>query len=114
MESMTASKPVTVLKGLLKLGGRNVFSRAMIAFQFTLSICLIACTLMMSSQLRHLSRYNLGYDTELLLYQQLTKPVDEAQVERYQQAVLHDPNVVGVSATRATASWIRSSTLSAS
>lgn len=95
-------KPVTVLKGLLKLGGRNVFSRAMIAFQFTLSIGLIACTLMMSSQLRHLSRYHLGYDTELLLYQQLTKPVDEAQVERYRQAVLHDPNVVGVSATRAT------------
>lgn len=95
-------KPAAVLKGVLKLGGRSFFSRAMITFQFTLSIVLIACTLLMSNQLRHISRHNLGYDTELLLYQRLTKRVDATQVERYRQAAGQHPNVVGLSATRAT------------
>lgn len=49
-------KPVAVLKGTLKLGDKNFLSRAMITFQFTLSIVLIACTLLMSNQLRHISR----------------------------------------------------------
>ena len=94
-------KPVAVLKGTLKLGGKNFLSRAMVTFQFTLSIVLIACMLLMSAQLRHISRHNLGYDTELLLYQRLMKPVDEALVERYRQAAKQNPNVVGLSATRA-------------
>lgn len=95
-------KPAIVLKGSLKLGGKNVFARSMVALQFTLSIFLIACTLIMASQLRHISEHNLGFDSELLVYQRLTKPADDALVARYRQAALLHPNVVGVTATRAT------------
>ena len=95
-------KPVAVLKGVLKLRGGNFFSRAMITFQFTLSIGLIACTLLMSDQLQHISRYNLGFDAEQLIYHRLMKPADEALVERYRAVAGQHPNVVGIAATRAT------------
>jgi putative ABC transport system permease protein len=59
---------VTVLKGITKsnLGGANL-RRALVVFQFTLSIALIAGTIIVYTQMNHLLDKDLGFDKEHML-----------------------------------------------
>jgi len=56
--------PVEVLKGKLRLAGRRGFMRALIIFQFVLSIVLIISTLVMLRQLDYVRTKNLGFNRE--------------------------------------------------
>ena len=58
-------KPVEVLKGRLSLSGdKNFFRQTMVVFQFSLSIALIAGTLIISKQLDYMRSADLGYQKE--------------------------------------------------
>ncbi len=64
--------PITILKGSFTSGSkRNTFRKALVAFQFTLSMILIASTLIMREQLLFLKNKNLGFDKEQLVSVQL-------------------------------------------
>ena len=99
---LSGFRPVTVLKGRLQIGRRNYFSLSMVVLQLAISIFFIASTLIMARQLRHVSTLDLGYQAELLLMQQLRQGADEALVQRYRQAALQHPNVVGLTGGRIT------------
>ncbi|MEO1075937.1 MAG: ABC transporter permease [Bacteroidota bacterium] len=57
-------RPVEVLRGRLRLGTRPGLQRGLVTLQFTLSIGLLAGTLVIAQQLRHLQSTNLGYDSD--------------------------------------------------
>ena len=59
--------PVSSLRGQLKVGGRNRFTRGLVVFQFVLAVFLIAATLVIRSQLMYVQTKDLGYDPEDLL-----------------------------------------------
>lgn len=62
---LSGFKPVEVLKGRLNLSGDNhLFRQAMVVFQFTLSIALIAGTLIINNQLNYVRSTDLGYQKE--------------------------------------------------
>ncbi|MEQ8523791.1 ABC transporter permease [Gracilimonas sp.] len=62
---LSGFKPVEVLKGRLNLSGdKNSFRQSMVVFQFTLSIALIAGTLIITKQLDYLRSTDLGYQKE--------------------------------------------------
>lgn len=62
---LSGFKPVEVLKGRLNLSGdKNLFRQSMVVFQFTLSIILIAGTLIISKQLDYMRSADLGYQKE--------------------------------------------------
>ncbi|MBD3616745.1 MAG: ABC transporter permease [Gracilimonas sp.] len=62
---LSGFKPVEVLKGRVKLSGdKNLFRQIMVVFQFTLSIALIAGTLIISKQLDYMRSVDLGYQKE--------------------------------------------------
>jgi len=62
---LSGFKPVEVLKGRLSLSGdKNLFRQAMVVFQFTLSIILIAGTLIISKQLDYIRSADLGYQKD--------------------------------------------------
>lgn len=62
---LSGFRPVEVLKGRLKLSGeRNFFRQAMVVVQFTLSIALIAGTLIVNRQLDYMRSADLGYQKE--------------------------------------------------
>lgn len=62
---LSGFRPVEVLKGRLKLSGdRNFFRQVMVVFQFTLSIALIAGTLIVNRQLDYMRTTDLGYQKE--------------------------------------------------
>ncbi len=58
-------KPIEVLKGKLQIkGDKSLFRKGMVVFQFTISIFLIACTLMVNKQLDFLRSKDLGFQKE--------------------------------------------------
>ncbi|MEX2347683.1 MAG: ABC transporter permease [Balneolaceae bacterium] len=62
---LSGFRPVEVLKGRLSLSGdKNLFRQAMVVFQFTLSIVLIAGTLIISKQLDYIRSADLGYQKD--------------------------------------------------
>ena len=66
---LSSLNPTKVLKGKLKFGwGAALFRRSLVAFQFALSIIMIAGMIVIYRQLDYVQTKNLGYDRENLLY----------------------------------------------
>jgi hypothetical protein len=60
---LSSFDPIKVLKGSIKAGPRAAFFRkALVVFQFTLSIVLIIGTIVVSKQINYIQTKNLGYD----------------------------------------------------
>ena len=56
-------EPVSLLRGSTQIGGRSLLVRGLVVLQFTISVGLVAGTLIMSEQLNFM-RSNLGFRTE--------------------------------------------------
>lgn len=60
---LSSFKPLASLKGKISSGiGIASFRKALVVFQFTISVVLIVCTIMMSNQMKFVKNKNLGYD----------------------------------------------------
>lgn len=65
---LSSFRPVKVLKGTLKTGTGNVFSRKiLVVFQFTVSVALIIGTLIMGMQINYVKDRPTGYQQDRLL-----------------------------------------------
>lgn len=65
---LSAFRPIEVLKGKLKLGGKSVgFRSILVVFQFTISILLIIGTIVIYKQLNYIQTKNLGFNKDQVL-----------------------------------------------
>jgi predicted permease len=65
---LSSFNPIYVFKGLkLKTGGASVVRKSLVGFQFTISIALIICTILVYQQVQHIKNRDLGYDKSMLL-----------------------------------------------
>jgi putative ABC transport system permease protein len=63
---LTSFAPVRVLKGTTETGGAS-FRNILVVFQFTVSIILISCTLVVQNQLHFMATKDLGFDQKNIL-----------------------------------------------
>jgi putative ABC transport system permease protein len=78
---LSSLKPVKVLKGTARTGGRGLlFRRALVVSQFSLSILLIICTIVVSRQNGYMENKKLGLNKERVVY----FPMREEIAERYE------------------------------
>jgi putative ABC transport system permease protein len=78
---LSSLRPVKVLKGTLKTEGRGfLFRRVLVVSQFSLSIFLIICTIVVSHQIGYLQNKKLGFNREHVVY----LPIREELAERYE------------------------------
>jgi putative ABC transport system permease protein len=93
---LSSFNPISVLKGKLRIGsGATLFRKGLVVFQFVLSILLIICSIVVSSQMDYIKSKDLGFDRENLLYIPLAgNLVGEYTV--YKQRALQLPGVVDV------------------
>jgi putative ABC transport system permease protein len=62
---MASFQPIKTLKGFLKIGGSTIsFRKALVIFQFGISIILIICTSIVFNQMRYMQNKSLGYNRE--------------------------------------------------
>ncbi|MEX1137818.1 MAG: ABC transporter permease [Bacteroidota bacterium] len=95
-------QPVETLKGRFKLGGRGLFTRVLIVFQFGLSIFLVCGALILNEQLHFLITKNLGFRPEqvVVLPTYAGDPKSaESLVERFRASVEGFEDILSVSAT---------------
>jgi ABC-type antimicrobial peptide transport system permease subunit len=77
---LSSLRPVKVLKGRLKTEGRGyLFRKILVVSQFSLSILLIICTVLVSNQVDYMKNRKLGLDKEQVVY----FPIRSELVEKY-------------------------------
>ncbi|GAA4803443.1 ABC transporter permease [Olivibacter ginsenosidimutans] len=90
---LSTFKPALALKGVLPgLGKKSTFRQVLVIVQFTCSVVLIICTVVISRQLTYIRHKNLGYDKEnvFILNQRNFKPHYEMiRDELQRQAGIH-------------------------
>jgi ABC-type antimicrobial peptide transport system permease subunit len=97
---LSSLKPVRVLKGSLKFSwGASFFRKALVVFQFALSVFLVIAMIVVYKQLNYIQTKNLGYDRDNLLY----IPIEGDLVKNYElfkQEALSNTGIVNVSKMR--------------
>lgn len=99
---LSSFKPITTLKGSLKLSGSNFFTKSLVALQFALSVTLIISTLIMKNQLQFIRSQDLGYNTEHVIYIPLNQ-LDGLEVANdFRTAMGGHADIVDITATGVT------------
>ncbi len=93
---LSSFKPVDILKGQIGRGGRKTRLRStLVLVQFSISIALIICTLVVRQQLSYLQNKNLGFKKDLLVAIQNGKTLGTA-MQPFMTALQKNPNILSV------------------
>lgn len=107
---LSGFRPVSVLKGKLQIGGKGAaFRKILVIFQFTLSIILIVCTLIVFRQLAFIQNKDLGLSKEHILYMEIRTDFANTYQALKNELSQH-PNIVKITAANEIPARIRSST----
>jgi putative ABC transport system permease protein len=91
--------PVTVLKGEITQGSAgSLFRKILVVIQFTISVIMIICTLVVFRQLNYLKTMDQGFDQKNVLSLQL----NQSMIQKYpvlKEALLQNPNIKYVGST---------------
>lgn len=100
---LSGFRAIAVLKGKFNPSGEGIpLRKALVVFQFTLSIALIAGTTIVYTQLKYLNRHDLGFQKDQMVI--LDFEGDEKvqrTIETVKKAIADQPGVVSVAASRA-------------
>lgn len=93
---LSSFQPAQVLKGKLKKSRRSLFRGILVVLQFSISILLIICTLVVSGQLSYINNRDLGFDKSNLIYMKMRKNLE--QYKSVRQELLRNPNILNAAA----------------
>jgi putative ABC transport system permease protein len=96
---LSSLQPIKILKGRLQFGsGPALFRRALVVFQFSLSIFLIVGMLVVGKQMDYLRTKNLGLDRENVVYIPLEGEIAQPKkLESFRQEVMRAPSIASAS-----------------
>jgi ABC-type antimicrobial peptide transport system permease subunit len=96
---LSAFQPVKILKGSLQSGSKSsVFRKILVVFQFSLTILLIICTIVIYNQINYMRNMKLGYDKEHMIYKGMRGDM-RAKFDSVKNELLQNPNILGVTAS---------------
>lgn len=92
---ITSFNPALALKGFVGISSRgNAFRNGLIGFQFTISIILVVCAIVINQQRRYMLNYDLGFDKEnlytVMVSQTLASKSDEVERKLLQDPIFTD------------------------
>jgi putative ABC transport system permease protein len=97
---LSAFKPARVLKGNLDVGKKGFsFRTVLVVFQFAISIILIICVGIVSSQLDYMQTRNLGFDKEHVVVLP-SSPRIIFRLEGFKTRLLQNTNIMSISAAK--------------
>jgi predicted permease len=99
---LSSLQPIKILKGRLQFGaGPAFFRKALVVFQFTLSIFLIVGMLAVGKQMDYLRTKNLGLDRENVLYWVIEGFTDTKKFDAFLKEVTQLPSISSATTTMA-------------
>jgi putative ABC transport system permease protein len=92
---LSSFKPAFALKGAMAAGERHTagLRKALIVFQFVLSIGLLCSTILVQQQLNFIKRKNLGFDKSHVLMMQINSPELYNNRETFREHLMREPGV---------------------
>jgi putative ABC transport system permease protein len=94
---LSSFKPLDIIKGNInKNPGKTRFRRVLVIFQFTLSIMLIICTLVVKTQLRYIQNKNLGFNKDNIGYFMFPTRPDDPKLETFKKELSNNPDILSV------------------
>lgn len=91
-------KPIESLKSQLALPGRSstVIRRTLVIFQFTTSIALIICTIVIAKQMHYFNTKSLGFNKDAVVEVPLPTP-DSAKIEAFRSLLQNQAGIKNIS-----------------
>ncbi len=98
---LSSFKPIEALKGKFTSGiGIAAFRKALVVFQFSISVVLLVCTIIMSNQMQFIKNKDLGYDKSYVFSVPLTQEV-VGHLDAVKAELKKQTGILNVSATDA-------------
>lgn len=96
---ISSFRPAQAFKGEIKVGGKSLLRRSLVFIQFTLSISLIALTLIMTRQMQFISKTNLGFNGNQVVVIDALNMDDtgEKLMEKMRAQLGDNPNILSIS-----------------
>ncbi|MBN2357695.1 ABC transporter permease, partial [candidate division KSB1 bacterium] len=110
---LSSFQPGTILKGAAAIGSRSVLRKALVVFQFIVSITLILSSWMIYRQIHYMKSGDLGYHSEQILLTTFRR-MDAATISKYEtfmNELLQQNGIVDACVSRDVPSFNSSSTL---
>ncbi|MEQ8469922.1 MAG: FtsX-like permease family protein [Marinoscillum sp.] len=95
---LSSFKPVAVLKGLRLSEGKSIFRSSLVVIQFSLSVGLIVCTMVVVQQLFFMKNKDIGYKTDHIMLVDL-KYGAKAKYKQIKEELQKRSTVTGVTAS---------------
>ncbi len=97
---LSSFSPATILRGEVTRGRRGAMMRkALVVFQFAISIALIVCVGVVSRQMRYLQNADLGFDRDNIVLIPADNVIKQ-NWRQFKQALVSSPNVVQVTLSK--------------
>ena len=94
---ISAFRPINILKGKLKLGGMNPFTRILLGLQFTFSLISMVSAIGFLQNARYQQEYNLGFDAKGSVMAWIN---DENEFNTYRNSLQRNPQIVSMAGAR--------------
>ena len=94
---LSSLKPLDTMKGVINKNPGNVqFRRILVIFQFSLSILLIICTMIVGKQLNYLHNMKLGFNKDNIGYFMFPAAPWDPKLKTLKQELLNNPDILSV------------------
>jgi putative ABC transport system permease protein len=94
---LSSLEPMDVIKGMLTRNPGNAgFRRGLVIFQFSLSILLIICTLVVETQLKYIQNKNLGFNKDNIGYFMFPTRPSDPKLETLKNELSRHPDILSV------------------
>jgi len=101
-------RPIGVIRETMNKGrGGKVFRRALVIFQFSLSIVLIICTMVIFNQMDYIQNKDIGINKDNVMYH-VMRGGSQDKYEVMKAELLQNPNILAVSRGNTLPFWIGS------
>jgi len=96
---LSSLKPLDTLKGLINRNpGNQQFRRVLVIFQFSLSVLLIVCTLIVRSQLHYIHNKNLGFNKDDIGYFMYPAAPWDHMLKTVKNELTNNPGILSITA----------------
>jgi ABC-type antimicrobial peptide transport system permease subunit len=98
---LSSLKPLDIIKGVVnKNPGNAGFKRVLVIFQFSLSVLLIECTLIVGNQLNYLQNKNLGFNKDNIGYFMFPARPGDPQLKTLKKELSNNPDILSITIAR--------------
>jgi len=90
-------EPASILKGTLKFGGTNAFTRVLLSLQFTISLAGIVCSFAFTDNATFQRNFDMGFEKNGVVF---TNVNGRSEYETYRNELAENPDIISITGSQ--------------